>query len=175
MADAKRSSRMSLAEIPWIVPECADAICAVLDSMTGARPPVKTTAGPLPTDALSGSSFTWRGCEFSMCSGAKIWLGAAAGTPAAIGEAILAAAGITDLDPVAAANTYDEATGQVFASIAQALSQRLRREVTRTPEAVETPEPPYESFSFDLHPDEPQMVRLFLAVSPALTGPLVPA
>lgn len=166
---------MSAAETPWIVTECTGAISSVLDSMTGVRAPVIATAGPFPGDGLSGPAFTWRRCEFSAAAGANIWLGAPAGATAAIGMTILSAAGIDDPDPATTANTYDEAAGQVFASLAQALSQRLRREVTRISEAIEPPEAPYDSFLLDLYPGEPQALRLFLAVSAALTGPLTPA
>ncbi len=166
---------MSVAASPWIVQECANAIAAVLDSMTGVRPPVTTATTPLPEDSLSTPAFTWRRCEFNVSSGARIWLGAPASATAAIGEAILSAAGIGDPDPQTAANTFDEAAVQVFASIAQALYERLRREVTRASEEAEAPELPFDSFSLDLHPGEPQAVQLFLAVSPALTGPLAPA
>ena len=166
---------MSAPDTPWIVSECANALSAVLDSMTGVRPPVSATPSKLPAEALSQSEFNWRRREFSVSSGAMIWLGAPAGATVAIGEAILSAAGITDLDPVTSTNTFDEAAGQVFASVAQALSLRLRREITVVSEAAAAPEPPYDSYSLDLNAGEPQAVQLFLAVSPALSGPLAPA
>ncbi len=166
---------MSVPGTPWIVTECASALSTVLDSMTGVRPPVNAAPSEFPAEALSQPGLTWRRREFSMPSGAMLWLGAPASATVAIGEAILSAAGITDLDPATAANTYDEAAGQVFASVAQALSKRLREEVTVASEAAAAPQLPYDSFSLDLHAGEPQAIQLFLAVSPALSGPLAPA
>lgn len=165
---------MSAPHTPWIVAECANALSAVLESMTGAAPTIDAAPADLPAEVLSEPDFAWRRREFTVSSGAMIWLGAPASATLSIGESILAAAGISDLDPVTSVNTYDGAAGQVFVSVAQALSQRLRREVTCVSEAATAPELPFDSFSLDLHPGEPHAIRLYLAVSPALCGPLTP-
>ncbi|MEO8025604.1 MAG: flagellar motor switch protein FliN [Bryobacteraceae bacterium] len=111
----------------WFVSEFANAFGLVLETMTGARPRVEckaaaetaTSSGDLildlPLNGLADASFCIRASQPN-------W--------SAIGSAVLKAAGLDEIDSDTSRSTFVETIGQAAGSVCQALSGRLRREIS---------------------------------------------
>ena len=113
----------------WLVEEFSARLAQVFESMAGQRPPVGTEAQKEPPSAAA-SSYFWKQA-FSGLNGA-IWLVAAEADWTAAGMHILAGAGMgpEDCDAGTTKSSYSETLAQALGGLGQALSARLRREVT---------------------------------------------
>ncbi len=113
----------------WIAAELAARFVVVIESMSGERPGHTCKAEPPDewADALH-----WSEQEFNLGTEAIVWLGSEETTWKAVGQMLLAAAGIEDGGIDDLKSTYLEAVGQAFSGLAQSISERLRKEVTCT-------------------------------------------
>src|SRR5262245_23385593 len=105
--------------------ELTEAFASTLESMTGERPAISWD--PLPSPP-SGATSRWRQ-PMPPLSGA-IWLLARSDEAEKAGRMVLAAGGIEKSDAQEIRSTHQEILGQTLSALAQALTTRLRSEVS---------------------------------------------
>jgi flagellar motor switch protein FliN/FliY len=112
------------AALNLLLEEFIAPLTTAFETMAGERPVIEYRSG---SDAPQGG-LTWQQA-FTGTPG-EVWLNAADSDVAAIGGYLLLAAGVGDSDAETAKSTYLETLSQALGGLAQALSGRLKREVT---------------------------------------------
>jgi len=114
----------------WLLEQFTTRLASVVEMMAGERPAIEcqTQADP-PAGGL-----TWHQ-PFAGAPGA-VRLSAAEADFTAIGSHILLSAGLGDTDAESVKSTYFETLSQALSGLAQALSGKLKREVTPKPGQV---------------------------------------
>ncbi|HLJ46811.1 MAG TPA: flagellar motor switch protein FliN [Bryobacteraceae bacterium] len=112
----------------WLFEQWGAKLAQSLGAMLGEEPRVTVgpEAAPTPTEGL----LWWRE-TLNLFPEPCIWVGAPEASWRQIGNAVLVSAGIEDADDENIKSTYQEIVSQSLAGLSQALSSRLRREVSR--------------------------------------------
>ncbi len=110
----------------WAVDEFAGGFVSAIEGMAGARPGLSTEELPALAEPAA-PVFRWKqslsglsGEAYTVASGADVL---------AIGQHVLAAAGIEDASPAELESTFRESLGQAFSVLARAMTTRLQSEV----------------------------------------------
>ncbi len=111
----------------WLADELTTCWAKALEGMTGEKPTVvwSPVAGP-PPDGME-----WWEQPYSFPAGATVFAGAASANSILLGGKVLEAAGV-EASPEDARGTYLETLNQALSGLGQALTARLRKEVTCT-------------------------------------------
>jgi flagellar motor switch protein FliN/FliY len=113
----------------WAAQEFAKGLALAIESMTGTKVAVEVEETPSqPEDLTKPGTLVWRQA-FSHTSGAALELAVPARSWHGIGDTVLTAALIEQVDEAMARDTFRELAGQSFAALARALTNRLSREV----------------------------------------------
>ncbi len=115
----------------WLSEELARQLTNVMESMMGEAPYVTYVTHQLTSAETEGgeNALLWWEQQFSLGSGALMWVGAARQNWEEIGNRILKSAGVEDGDPESIRSTYLEIVNQALSGVAGALSARARQEV----------------------------------------------
>ena len=108
----------------WLRDEFASRLASVFESMAGERPSIGAWA---ETDPATGALY-WRQ-PFANVEG-ELWVAATEPMWTLGARQILHAAGMDDADRETLESTYLETIGQALSGVAQAITERLGREVT---------------------------------------------
>lgn len=111
----------------WLADELTTRWAQALEGMTGERPAVQWSpvTGPAPDD------IEWWEQPYSFPAGAIVYAGATSADSIQLGGKVLEAAGV-EASPEDARGTYLETLNQALSGLGQALTARLRKEVTCT-------------------------------------------
>ena len=111
----------------WLADELTTRWAQALEGMTGEKPAVKWSpvTGPAP------GGIEWWEQPYSFPAGAIVYAGATSAVSIQLGGKVLEAAGV-EASPEDARGTYFETLNQALSGLGQALTARLRREVTCT-------------------------------------------
>ncbi len=112
----------------WLVEQWTAALSQAVASMMGSSPQVGLDPSP-PGSAPQEPVFWWEQ-PFSASPDCSVWIGAPETTWKEIGREVLKSAGIDEADDENIRSTYLEILSQSLSGLSQALSARLRREVT---------------------------------------------
>jgi flagellar motor switch protein FliN len=116
---------------PWLAEEWGRQITRAVESMTGESVLVTFAARALDSAAIDPEQKDWLWWEqpLSLAAGARIWVGAAAGTSQEIGNRVLRSAGVDDATAEDIRSTYLEIVNQSLSGVASAVTARIRKEV----------------------------------------------
>ncbi len=134
----------------WIAQELAKGLALAVESMTGSKPESQIAESPGDPAELSDAGTFWWQQPFSHAPEAPIRMGVLEKDWKAIGEAVLTAALVEDIEPAMARDTFRETAAQAFEALAQAISVRLGREVTCGKPTLSAPENPDAAYAIDL-------------------------
>ena len=111
----------------WLADELTTRWAQALEGMTGEKPAVEWSpvAGPAP------EGIEWWEQPYSFPAGATVFAGATGANSILLGGKVLEAAGV-EASPEDARGTYLETLNQALSGLGQALTARLRKEVTCT-------------------------------------------
>lgn len=115
---------------PWLTESWAGAFSQALESMTGVRPTASWGPAEEDTSAAGSADSLWWEQPLSLAPNAVLWVGAPAGAWREMGAAALRAAGKDSVEEADARSTYLEILTQSLAGLAQAIGQRVGREVS---------------------------------------------
>ena len=110
----------------WFIAEFTGRLSSAIEMMTGEKAEIRSQ----PAGTSAEGALLWQQ-PFSDGPGA-VWLRSAEPDYAAIGAHILRAAGVDDADGETTKSTYLETLSQALSGLGQALSGKLKREVTPT-------------------------------------------
>ncbi|MDQ2948581.1 MAG: flagellar motor switch protein FliN [Acidobacteriota bacterium] len=112
----------------WLVKEWANRLAEVVASMTGVVPEIRHQPITAAAD-LAGAHRLWWRQPLSYPAEAALWVGGERQSWEEVGRRVLAAAGIDNATPENQRGTFQEVLIQALASLAQALSSRLRKQI----------------------------------------------
>ena len=112
----------------WLIGELVASLSSVFEMMTGEAVAIAPVSGVPPPEALAAPWLVWNQ-PFSGAPGA-VWLTVSEPDYAAMGAHMLGAAGVEEADAATHKSTYLETLSQALSGLAQALSGKLKREVT---------------------------------------------
>lgn len=112
----------------WLVKEWASRLAEVVSSMTGVVPEIRHQPITAAADLASAHRLWWRQ-PLSYPAGAALWVGGERQSWEEVGRRVLAAAGIDNATPENQRGTFQEVLIQALASLTQALSSRLRKQI----------------------------------------------
>lgn len=118
---------MSAAEA-WLTEQWLAKLSLSIGSMMGDAP--KVTAGDAVQQTPSGEEILWWEQPYSVSPEAICWVGALPAAWKTIGNEVLKSAGIDDADEDNIKSTYLEILSQALSGLGQAISARVRTEVT---------------------------------------------
>lgn len=150
----------------WLVEQWSTRFGQVIESMTGESGKLTVKEAPHP----EGTGPFWWEQGFSLASKATVWI--ASNAAEAIGSRILRSAGVEDGSAEDAKSTYQEVLNQSLSSLSQAMTSRLRKEVSCSSGKESAPDRETHltySVSFALPDIE---VSLFVVLSDALMAAL---
>jgi len=123
--------------LTWLAEEWATALAGVVESMAGERPKISWQAAAAD-EARPAEALIWEQ-PFDLGAGAVMWAVLPQAAGKALGERVLASAGVEQAETEEATATSREILAQAFAGLAQAISARLERTVNAPPgQPVET-------------------------------------
>jgi flagellar motor switch protein FliN/FliY len=150
----------------WIAETWATRLADSIGTMTGERPAVEVRAA-IPDAGPPG--VLWREQPLSLRPQAAVWIGAPQESWLAIGRHTLASAGIETTESADARNTFLEIASQAFSGLCQALSDRLKTQVScLNGAATAGPSPDGLPFHIGLLLTGSEPLQLRLSVSPDL-------
>jgi flagellar motor switch protein FliN/FliY len=114
----------------WLTETWAGAFSRALESMTGVRPTASWGPAEEDTSAAGSPDSLWWEQPLSLAPNAVLWVGAPAGAWREMGAAALRALGIESGEEADARSTYLEILKQSLSGLAQAIGQRVGREVS---------------------------------------------
>lgn len=127
----------------WITAEFADRLGLVFETMIGSRPAIECQASE-PAAAGRNTEELVIEQRLSGIPGGIVWVAARQESWQLIGSEILKAAGLEETDVEDSRSTFLETIGQTTSGLCQALSARLRREVSCAP-AIEVATQPMDA------------------------------
>jgi flagellar motor switch protein FliN/FliY len=150
----------------WVAETLAARLAGSIESMTGERPAVEVrAAGP---DAPAEGALWWQQ-PLSPGPQAALWIGGTEETWLAIGRHTLRSAGIDTAESAEARNTFLEIASQAFSGLCQALSDRLKTQLSCVNGAEAAgPAPDSTPFEIDVVLTGFEPLKLLLNVSPNL-------
>jgi flagellar motor switch protein FliN/FliY len=114
----------SVKPLDWIGRELSRALSAAIAAMSGSTPEVRYSASQAPATPGLVWEQSFRGAT------GRVWISSAEPAWQVLGRRMAAAAGLDENDLESVKSTFLETLGQALAAFAQALSAKLRREVT---------------------------------------------
>ena len=142
----------------WVFEQWGAKLAQSLSAMLGEEP--RVSAGGELTSPPEEGLLWWRE-TLNVLAEPAIWVGAPEASWRQIGNAVLVSAGIEDADDENIKSTYQEIVSQSLAGLSQALSARLRREVSRQ-EVAESEPPTVPSRAIQVYLGDAEVV-LYLA------------
>jgi flagellar motor switch protein FliN len=115
----------------WLAEEWGRQITRAVESMTGESALVTFAPRVLAPAEIDPQQNEWLWWEqpLNLGAGARIWVGAAAGTSQDIGNRVLRSAGVDDATAEDIRSTYLEIVNQSLSGVASAITARIRKEV----------------------------------------------
>jgi flagellar motor switch protein FliN/FliY len=158
----------------WAAQEFAQGLALAIESMTGAKPvvDVKQTTSQ-PEDLAHSGTLIWRQA-FTHAPAAFLELAAPMRSWQGIGDTVLTAALIDQVDDAMTRDTFRELAGQAFGALAHALTARLGREVACLEPTLSSSAGGSFPFSVLVHAGD-EILPLYLAVADAAVEPGDPA
>lgn len=154
----------------WAAQEFARGLALAIESMTGTKVVVEVEeTSSQPEDLTKPGTLVWRQA-FSHTAGAALELAVPARSWHGIGDTVLTAALIEQVDEAMARDTFRELAGQSFSALAQALTARLGREVNCLDPDLSASAGSSFPFSLLVHAGD-ETLPLYLAVSDAAVEP----
>jgi flagellar motor switch protein FliN/FliY len=155
----------------WLSRELTARFSQALEGMTGEKPAIDSS----PFDGPAEPEMEWWEQPLSHPAGALVYVGITSADATALGGTVLEAAGV-EATPEEAKRTYLETLNQALAGLGQALTARLRKEVT-CPAGRNCPAPgpaarPFSAFRITVSGG--LQIRLLAAFDPILIGSLDP-
>ncbi len=154
----------------WAAQEFANGLALAIESMTGAKAVVEVEeTSSQPEDLTKPGTLVWRQA-FTHAPGAALELAVPIRSWHGIGDTVLTAALIDQVDEAMARDTFRELAGQAFGALAQALTARLGREVNRLDPDLSASAGSSFPFSVLVHAGD-ETLPLYLAVAEAVAEP----
>ena len=154
----------------WAAQEFAKNLALAIESMTGTKVVVDVEeTSSQPDDLTKPGTLVWRQ-QFSHTAGAALELAVPAASWHGIGDTVLTAALIEQVDEAMARDTFRELAGQAFGALAQALTARLGREVNCLEPDLSASAAGSFPFSVLVHAGD-ETLPLYLAVPDAAVEP----
>jgi flagellar motor switch protein FliN/FliY len=163
----------------WLAQEWTARLASSVEMMTETRPGL-TVGARVPSGVSEASSALWYSIPLNLAANATVFVGAVEDTWFHIGKSALLAAGVTEISPADARNTYLEIIAQATAGLAQAIAARLETPVSSLPPIEVKPGEHGLADAAVMSPvevslGEPPPRTLYVAWSRALESALIPS
>ncbi|MGI8991829.1 MAG: flagellar motor switch protein FliN [Bryobacteraceae bacterium] len=162
--------------LKWLIDRWASKLAGILESMTDRRPEAVWDSAALDEAAeekaagpqIPENSLVW-GQILSLSSEPMVWIAAPEPTWRDLGGRTLQAAGMENVEPADARNTWLEVLNQSVTALAQELSRRAQEDIVceRGEEISEAP-PGLRFIPVDINYGEGRRPTLFIAFNPLL-------
>jgi len=166
--------------VTWLTEEWMSRLAASVELMTEVRPGLKL-GSRIPAGAPDiPSGVLWHAIPLNLAPGVFVYLGAPEDSWLHIGKSAMLAAGVTEVSPEDARNTYLEIVTQATSGLAQAISTRLGKPVASLPakqiqRGEEGLKEATELGPIEVSLGEPPLRRLYLGWSQDLESALSPS
>lgn len=160
----------------WAIEEWLTRLAGAIELMTEGLP--ETIRGERLTvgDLDAKGAVAWHFLSLSVSEDSVLFAGATDETCIQIGKAALQAAGLAEIDPADARNTYLEILSQATSGLAMAIGKRLGKEITASePVSLKPgPDPNLDLTPIDVVLKNNSSCRLFIGLAVALEAALDP-